>query len=113
LDTELCPCPLRAAETILFHRHFFSESMTDQRALPVMASKRPDFEVVCINCDTLGIVIDCPEGAPFSTEIKCRHCGSLRGTLGDLRSLSSSGRRDLFEVSVGRRLSNDRGQQGW
>ena len=60
--------------------------MIDQKTLPVMHCKRRDFEVVCINCDTLGIVFDCAEGAPSSTEIKCRHCGGLRGTLGDLRT---------------------------
>jgi ribosomal protein S27E len=59
---------------------------------------RPDFRIVCINCDALGIVFDCPEGAPPSTQIKCRHCGAPRGTLGDLRKLSCSDRRDLFEV---------------
>jgi ribosomal protein S27E len=59
---------------------------------------RPDFRIVCINCDALGIVFDCPEGAPSSTQIKCRHCGVPRGTLGDLRKLSCSDRRDLFEV---------------
>jgi hypothetical protein len=51
-----------------------------------------------MNCDALGIVFDCPEGAPASTQIKCRHCGVPRGTLGELRELSCSDRRDLFDV---------------
>jgi ribosomal protein S27E len=55
------------------------------------------FRIVCIKCDSLGIVFDCPEGAPASTQIKCRHCGAPRGTLGELRALSCSDRRDLFE----------------
>jgi ribosomal protein S27E len=59
---------------------------------------RPDFRIVCINCDALGIVFDCPEDAPPSTQIKCRHCGAPRGTLGDLRKLSCSDRHDLFEI---------------
>ena len=59
---------------------------------------RPVFKIVCINCDSLGIVFDCPEGAPPSTQINCRHCGVPRGTLGELRALSCSDRRDLFEV---------------
>ena len=62
---------------------------------PIM---RPVFRIVCVNCDSLGIVFDCPEGAPPSTQINCRHCGVPRGTLGELRALSCSDRRDLFEV---------------
>jgi ribosomal protein S27E len=58
---------------------------------------RLGFRIVCINCDALGIVFDCPEGAPSSTQIKCRYCGAPRGTLGDLRSLSYSDRQDPFE----------------
>jgi hypothetical protein len=34
----------------------------------------------------------------FEQPIKCRHCGAPRGTLGQLRELSTSGRQDLFEV---------------
>jgi ribosomal protein S27E len=59
---------------------------------------RSEFRIVCINCDALGIVFDCPENAPPSTPIKCRHCGAPRGTLGDLRQLSFSQRQDLFDV---------------
>ena len=57
-----------------------------------------NFKIICVNCDALGIVFDCAEDAPASTPIKCRHCGIPRGTLGDLRHLSYSNRRDLFEV---------------
>jgi ribosomal protein S27E len=66
--------------------------------VPQASSAHPVFNIVCINCDSLGIVFDCPEGAPPSTQIKCRHCGVPRGTLGDLRALSCSDRRDMFEI---------------
>jgi len=56
------------------------------------------FQLVCTDCDTLGIELDYAEGAPLSTPIKCRGCGGLRGTLGDLRHLASSEQNDLFEV---------------
>jgi hypothetical protein len=56
------------------------------------------FKIVCTICDGLGIVFDCAENAPSSTQIKCRHCGAPRGTLGELRSLSISGQQDLFEI---------------
>jgi ribosomal protein S27E len=65
--------------------------------VPITPHLRPDFRLVCINCDALGIVFDFPEGAPSSTQIQCRHCGAPRGTIGDLRKLSCSD-RDLFEV---------------
>ena len=58
----------------------------------------PAFKIVCINCDSLGIVFDSAEGAPPSTQVTCRHCGVPRGTLEELRALSGSDRRDLFEV---------------
>jgi hypothetical protein len=58
----------------------------------------PDFSLICINCDAIGIVFDCTEDAPSSTPIKCRHCGAPRGTLGDLRRLSLSAKQDLFEI---------------
>jgi ribosomal protein S27E len=56
------------------------------------------FEVVCVNCDALGIVFDCPEDAPSSTLITCRHCGAPRGTLGALRNLATSDRQDIFDL---------------
>ena len=56
---------------------------------------RPLFQIVCVQCDAVGIAIDFPEDAPTSTAIKCRQCGAPRGTLGDLRSLASSDRNDL------------------
>jgi ribosomal protein S27E len=46
------------------------------------------FQIICINCDAIGIVLDHPQDAPPSTPIKCRHCGAPRGTLGDLRDLA-------------------------
>jgi hypothetical protein len=61
-------------------------------------SDRPAFQLVCIKCDALGIVLDCTEGAPLSTPIQCRGCGGLRGTLGDLRILARPDRHDLFDV---------------
>jgi hypothetical protein len=59
---------------------------------------RPRFQLVCVNCDALGIVLDYAEGAPSSTSIKCRDCGALRGTLGDLRNLALADQRDTFDV---------------
>jgi ribosomal protein S27E len=74
--------------------------MTTRKAshLEPAPNSRPGFRIVCIKCDALGIVFDCPESAPSSTQIKCQNCGAPRGTLGDLRSLSYSDRQDLFEV---------------
>src|SRR6267378_379981 len=78
----------------------FEQVMTISKAAQVTQAsiRHSRFRIVCINCDSLGIVFDCPEGAPPSTQIKCRHCGAPRGTLGELRELSCSDRRDLFEV---------------
>jgi LSD1 subclass zinc finger protein len=59
---------------------------------------RVEFKLVCVNCDSLGIVLDYPEGAPPTTKIRCSNCGDLRGTLGALRHLAISDRLDLFEV---------------
>lgn len=55
------------------------------------------FQIICINCDALGIVFDCVEDAASSTLIKCRGCGAPRGTLGDLRQLELTN-RDAFEI---------------
>lgn len=55
------------------------------------------FQLICINCDAMGIVLDYSEHAPLTTQIKCCHCGSPRGTLGDLRHLAQSDRLDLFD----------------
>ena len=60
-------------------------------------SSATDFKVVCIDCESLGIVLDYRADAPSSTEIRCSHCNALRGTLGALRSLANSNRQDLFE----------------
>jgi ribosomal protein S27E len=78
----------------------FEQVMTISKAAQVAQApiRHSPFRIVCIKCDSLGIVFDCPEGAPPSTQIKCRHCGAPRGTLGELRALSSSDRQDLFEV---------------
>jgi hypothetical protein len=67
-------------------------------SLVAQIPNRASFDVVCKLCDGLGIVFDCPENAPSYTPIKCRHCGAPRGTLGDLRNLSISGKQDLFEI---------------
>ena len=56
------------------------------------------FQIICGICDGVGIVFDCKEDAPASTAIKCRPCGAPRGTLGDLRLLSCSGKESLFEI---------------
>jgi hypothetical protein len=72
-----------------------------------MNDARP-FQIICINCDAIGIVLDHPQDAP-STPIQCRHCGVPRGTLGDLRSLAlRSGRLDDLELPLSkpRRVGN-------
>jgi hypothetical protein len=56
-----------------------------------------DFQVVCVKCESLGIVLDYRNDAPPTTQIRCSHCNGLRGTLGALRSLAISDRQDLFE----------------
>jgi hypothetical protein len=53
------------------------------------------FQLVCIECDSVGVVIDYPEQAPASTIVKCSHCSASRGTLGELRRLALSGQRAL------------------
>jgi hypothetical protein len=57
----------------------------------------PAFQLVCMNCDALGIIFDYAEGAPSSTPIKCRDCDALRGTLGALRNLALRDRRDSLD----------------
>jgi hypothetical protein len=75
------------------------KTMTNSKASQVAhTTAAPGFKIVCKICDGLGIVFDCTEGTPSSTQIKCRHCGALRGTLGELRNLSYSGQHDLFEI---------------
>jgi len=63
-----------------------------------LPGRKPDFRIVCINCDAVGIAFDCPENAPSWTQIRCRNCGAPRGTLADLRNLAASDRADLFDV---------------
>lgn len=60
--------------------------------------QRPDFKIICPNCDGLGIAIEAPESAPSSTIVKCRNCDYPGGTLGGSRSLATSDRNDLFEI---------------
>jgi hypothetical protein len=55
------------------------------------------FQLVCLECDSVGVVIDDPEFAPASMIVKCSHCAADRGTLGELRSLAVSDCRDLFD----------------
>jgi hypothetical protein len=63
-----------------------------------MQGEISQFQIVCKTCDGLGIIFECTENAPSSTSITCRHCSAPRGTLGQLRELSISGREDLFEA---------------
>ena len=72
--------------------------MTNHKDVLAEPARPLEFQIVCVNCDTLGIVFDCPEGAPSWTEIMCRQCGARRGTLGGLRNLSTADGQDLFEV---------------
>jgi hypothetical protein len=55
------------------------------------------FQLVCAKCDGVGVIIDRPELAPPSTIVRCSQCEAARGTLGELRVLASSARRDLFD----------------
>jgi hypothetical protein len=55
------------------------------------------FQLVCVECDSVGVIIDGSELAPPSTPVRCSHCHQVRGTLGDLRRLATSGRRDLSD----------------
>ncbi len=54
-------------------------------------TERFDFEIVCVSCDTIGIVFDGDENAMATTPIRCRRCGAPRGTLGELRKLAVEG----------------------
>ncbi len=60
-----------------------------------------EFQLVCVECDSVGVIIDGSELSPPSTIVKCSHCQSARGTLGDLRNLANSTRRDLFDGTDG------------
>jgi len=62
-----------------------------------MIPSKVDFRLVCTNCERLRIVLDFPADAPLSTPISCSQCSAPRGTLGALRRLAQSDRRDLFE----------------
>jgi hypothetical protein len=63
-------------------------------------NRRPEFKLICVNCDSLGITLDFAEDAPSSTQIRCGCCNAPRGTLGDLRVLAGSNRRDLFDFDA-------------
>jgi hypothetical protein len=55
---------------------------------------RSGFKIVCTNCGSLSIKVADPVGD--TSPVECARCGSIRGTLADLRSLAlSSG--DTFE----------------
>jgi ribosomal protein S27E len=73
-------------------------SLALKSAMQIPANRPNGFEIICAGCGGLGIILDSPQGAPSSTVVTCRHCGAPRGTLGDLRSLSTSGKQDLFEI---------------
>jgi hypothetical protein len=53
--------------------------------------------LVCIYCDTLGIVLDYAEGPPMSP-IKCRGCGGFSGTLAGLRHMALPEQKDVLDV---------------
>jgi hypothetical protein len=57
------------------------------------------FQLVCAKCDSVGVIIDHGELAPASSIVRCSHCEAARGTLGELRNLAISGRRDLFDTA--------------
>ncbi len=59
------------------------------------------FQLVCTNCESIGIIIEDPEIAPPSTLVRCRQCEAVRGTIGELRDLAISHRRDLFDSAPG------------
>jgi hypothetical protein len=61
------------------------------------------FQLVCIECDSIGVVIEDGELAPPSAIVRCSHCSAVRGTLGELRSLASTDRRDLFDIGLSNR----------
>jgi hypothetical protein len=56
--------------------------------MPVMESR---FSLVCRNCDSVAVQIDGDEQAPPCTPVRCARCQVPRGTLGDLRALSTFG----------------------
>ena len=58
------------------------------------------FQLVCAKCDSVGVIIDHGEMAPPSTIVRCSHCEAVRGTLGELRHLAISDRRDLFDTAA-------------
>ena len=109
LTGGLCcdPAGMASLSTIEFPRRAVRRSRAwfkCGRSMPsysTVLTKIPGFKrgipSCCVNCDALGIAFDFPKNAPSSTVIKCRHCGSPRGTLGSLRQLSGSDRQDLFE----------------
>jgi hypothetical protein len=59
------------------------------------------FQLVCAECDGVGVIIQDGELAPASTIVRCAHCQAARGTLGELRLLATSDRRDWFDSAAG------------
>ena len=55
------------------------------------------FQLVCAQCDSVAMIMDHGEQAPSSSILKCSRCEANRRTLGELRALANSGRRDLFD----------------
>lgn len=66
--------------------------------MQIPENEKRTFQIVCVNCDGIGITFECPETAPVQTIIRCRLCGAPRGTLGQLRRLALSEKLDLFEL---------------
>jgi hypothetical protein len=62
-----------------------------------MSRERSGFNIVCIDCGSLSIKVADPVHAVDTTPVECARCGSIRGTLADLRGLALSG-SDIFEV---------------
>ena len=58
------------------------------------------FQLICIECEGIGVIIEDGELAPSSAVVRCSHCQAARGTLGELRLLAISDRRDLFDSAA-------------
>jgi hypothetical protein len=51
-------------------------------------SQKFTFDMICTNCESLGISIDDPVNAPDEAIIRCKLCNAPRGTMGSLRELA-------------------------
>ncbi len=76
----------------------FGDLFQPRHAYDRAMNPHPEFKLVCVNCGSLGIILDFARDAPASTQIRCGCCNAPRGTLGDLRVLAGSNRRDLFDL---------------